>query len=248
MRVINYFKKHRQVSVALFFFGFSFLLLLVCTTSSPLYQVNEWVDSNAYFTMGKGLMNGKVLYRDLFDHKGPFLYLIYGIGYLFSHNSFFGVFVMESLALGVTLYFVYKIAKLFLLGRPAALSAVLFGLLFVAGRHFSQGGSAEEFMAPFLTMALYFAIVILNDGADRPQKAPLFALGFCTAAIFLIKMNIIMALFPIMLVIFVRCLLNKNLRIFFINALFYVAGLCVLFVPFFLYFLATGSLKDFLYA
>ena len=65
--------------------GFAFLfslltaaaLLLICTKSSVLYPFNDWVDANCYFSVGKSMMNGKVLYRDIYDHKGPLLYTLH---------------------------------------------------------------------------------------------------------------------------------------------------------------------------
>ena len=69
-------------------FFLSILFLLICTKSSPLYPFNDWVDSNAFFTMGKGMINGKVLYRDLFEQKGPLLYFIHGLSYLISNKTF----------------------------------------------------------------------------------------------------------------------------------------------------------------
>ena len=67
-------------------------VLLFTTRSSVLFACNNWDDANSYFTMGKGMMNGLVIYRDLYDQKGPFLYLLYGIAYLISNKSFQGVF------------------------------------------------------------------------------------------------------------------------------------------------------------
>ena len=49
-------------------------------------------------------MNGQVLYRDVFDHKGPLLYLVYGIGWLLDHTGFFGVWLLEILAMTAFLY------------------------------------------------------------------------------------------------------------------------------------------------
>ena len=74
----------------------SFVLLLFCTRSSPLYPMNNWDDANSYFSMGKAMMNGMVPYRDLFDQKGILLYFLYGIGYLISHTTFLGVFIIGS--------------------------------------------------------------------------------------------------------------------------------------------------------
>ena len=60
----------------------SFFVLLGTSKNSFLYAFNDWVDANAFFTVGKSIMNGVVPYRDLFEQKGIFLYFIYGFGYL----------------------------------------------------------------------------------------------------------------------------------------------------------------------
>jgi hypothetical protein len=71
----------------LFFLVLSFGVLFVCSASSPLYPINDWTDVNTYFTMGKGVVHGRIPYRDLFDHKGPLLYLLYAVGYLISRDT-----------------------------------------------------------------------------------------------------------------------------------------------------------------
>lgn len=82
-------EKNKRIYLYALLIGYACLLMFFCTKSSPLYIINDWYDANAYFTMGKGMMNGAVPYRDLFDHKGPLLYLLYGIGYLIDSTGFF---------------------------------------------------------------------------------------------------------------------------------------------------------------
>jgi hypothetical protein len=96
-------KNTRNIYIALIVY--TFCLLFFCSKMSPLYAFNEWVDVNAYFTMGKGMMNGHVLYKDLFDHKGPLLYFIYGLGYLIDKAGFTGVFLLQLLANFVTVIY-----------------------------------------------------------------------------------------------------------------------------------------------
>ena len=72
----------------------SFIFLLICTKSSPLYVLNDWYDAECFFTVGKSMIKGKVPYLDLFEQKGPLLFLIYGIASLISNNSFIGVFIL----------------------------------------------------------------------------------------------------------------------------------------------------------
>lgn len=73
------------------------LALLVATSSSPLYATNFWTDTNIYFTIGRGMTRGLMPYRDLFDHKGPLLFILYALGAAISDTSFIGVFALEAL-------------------------------------------------------------------------------------------------------------------------------------------------------
>ena len=38
----------------------AFVILLFASRSSMLYPCNDWNDANSYFSVGKGLFNGKV--------------------------------------------------------------------------------------------------------------------------------------------------------------------------------------------
>ena len=67
-----------QIALLFYFALISFAMLLFATRSSFLYPMNNWDDSNSYFTMGKSMFRGIMIYRDIFDQKGPYLYLIYG--------------------------------------------------------------------------------------------------------------------------------------------------------------------------
>ena len=42
-------------------------VMLFCTRSSFLFPMNNWDDANSYFTMGKSMMHGILIYRDIFD-------------------------------------------------------------------------------------------------------------------------------------------------------------------------------------
>ena len=77
----------------------SAVLLALCSKSSPLYAFNDWMDANIFFTMGRSMLGGRVLYRDVFDHKGPVLYLLYGLAGLVGGTDFRGVLVLEIIAM-----------------------------------------------------------------------------------------------------------------------------------------------------
>ena len=92
-----------QLKRSIWCLGAAALVLALCSKTSPLYAFNDWMDANIFFTMGKSMLSGKVLYRDVFDHKGPVLYLLYGLGWLLDHTDFIGVFVLEICGFSVFL-------------------------------------------------------------------------------------------------------------------------------------------------
>lgn len=48
------------------------LLMLICAGfTSPLYPLYIGTDSSLFLTISKGIINGKIPYIDLFDHKSP---------------------------------------------------------------------------------------------------------------------------------------------------------------------------------
>ena len=51
-------------------FIFSVIMITICSKSSPLYPMNNWDDANCFFTVGKAVGNGEVMYRDIFEQKG----------------------------------------------------------------------------------------------------------------------------------------------------------------------------------
>ncbi len=110
-RNCNFYEK---IFTIFFCFFISFIVLSFTSNNSFLYCANEWVDVNAFFTVGKSMMNGIIPYKDIFEQKGPLVYFIYGIAYLINNTSYIGVFIIEIITMTITLIFANKCIKLFL--------------------------------------------------------------------------------------------------------------------------------------
>jgi len=145
-------------NIWVFCFFLSTIFLLICTKSSPLYPFNDWVDANCIFTVGKGMMNGQVPYRDLYEQKGPFIYLIFGFAYLFSNMSFWGVFLFEVISFAILLFYCNKLALLFVDTKQSLILLPLITICILNLKSFSNGGSAEEFCLPLLAISLYYLL------------------------------------------------------------------------------------------
>ena len=138
-----------------FFLLAAALCLMLASRSSFLYPLNNWDDANSYFSVGKGIFNGKMPYRDIFDQKGMYLYFFYGLCYLVSHTTFIGVFIMEIILGALDIAGMYRIVRLYAgKGVALALAPVSFAMI-VCSRSFWWGGAAEEISLPFYIWGLY---------------------------------------------------------------------------------------------
>ena len=75
------------------------LLMLCCSQSSPIYPINIWDDANCLLTVGRVMRAGGTLYRDIYEQKGPTLYLAHMLAACVSDGGFFGVYLVETLCL-----------------------------------------------------------------------------------------------------------------------------------------------------
>ena len=133
------------------------LMLLLTSQCSPLYPINVWGDANCLLTVGRVMKRGGVLYRDIYEQKGPLLYLIHAAAACLSDTSFSGVYLMEIPALTAALYAAYRLMRLRAGSAFALGAAAVFGALATTGGSFMRGDSAEEFCLPLLTAALAIA-------------------------------------------------------------------------------------------
>ena len=148
--------KHKTIFLILFCFTVALVSLFICSKNSPLYPFNDWVDENAFMTVGKSWVNGVIPYRDLYEQKGPFLYLIFALAYIINNHSFIGVFIFEIVSFTFLLYYASKIIKLYLKDKYIYYIIPLFSAIVTTSPYFVHGGSAEEFTLPFFMYMLCF--------------------------------------------------------------------------------------------
>lgn len=191
---------------------------------------------------GKSWMSGLMPYRDFADSKGPLLWLIYGLGYLVSPHNTYGVFVIETLFYAATFYWLYKIALIFTKNSPQALASSLLMacLYFYPGMHLEI--KAEDFCQLFQVWGLYALIKFVY--LKQPDKKTALLLGISCGCTLLIKYSYCLTLWVVTAGILVFLIKEKKFVSNFM--LCFLSGFCFTILPFFLYFILTGTLKDFL--
>ena len=242
-------KAKKNVPIFLFFAAFAFAILYICTASSPRYATNPWNDSNAFLTVGKAMANGMTVYKDIFEQKGPLLYLIHALACFISDTTFTGVYVMQSLSLCVTAFAAYKLASLYVGTGWSVASAVLTCFVTVNSSCYYYGDSAEEFCLPFLMISIYyFCRYFKNTEQGLPKRSVFFLVGFFAGCVAMIKFTVIGFWFAWAAYISLYTLFaKKDFKKAVINALVFLGGMGAAIVPWIVYFAVKGGLRDFIY-
>ncbi len=228
-----------------FLFLYAFFIMLFFTQSSPFFALNNWDDANAFFTVGKGMALGLIPYKDLFEQKGPLLYAIYELGYLISHTNFFGVYLLESMAMFFDLLLAFKIAKFYLNWLPAALVSLFFPILILNQSAFYFGGSAEEFAIPFLILFLYLILRHFKLFHGKPFSKRFYIVsGLIIGCMLWIKFTFLGGCIGFYIALFIILAGQRKWRELAKAAFYTLIGLVLSSVPWLIYFGVNHALND----
>ena len=223
---------------------YSLVLLFFLSPDSYLRDGFWRCDSAWFYTCGKAWMNGMVPYVDFSDWKGPLLWLIYGVGYLLNDHSYVGVFWMSIPFYTATLFIAYKLCRLFVDAKVAAI-AVSFFPFFLLNSYYHYEVRAEDFCYTFIMLAMYCTCYTMKH-RDAPAATHLrigLAMGAACMCCVLIKWNIALMIMSLMAVTLYDAWRGKALGHSFAGM---VAGFIAPALPFVVCFLVYGNLDDFI--
>jgi len=222
----------------------SFLSLLFFSRSSFLYPFNTWVDSNASLTVGTALMRGKVLYADIVDQRGPFLYLLYGLASLVSSTTFTGVFLLECLSFTGFLYFSYRVATLYVTKNAVVVIPIL-AIIIPSSKAFGLGGSPEELLLPAFTYGLYSLLAFIkNKNLERPSIATFLVNGFLCGVVFWTKYSMLGFYIGFVVALTVTLIVCKHAKQILPSYGLFLGGVVLATIPWFLYFGLHHAIQD----
>lgn len=222
------------------------LMLLFTSRSSPAWPINDWCDANIYLSVGKGMTQGRVVYRDLYDHKGPLLYALHALCALISFDSFLGVYVMEVLLAAAFLYFGYRTIALYAPRSGALLVLPLLAWAVYAAHSFCEGDSAEEMCMPLLAASLWQGMAFLQSGRRRISASGLMAQGALAGCVLWIKFTCLGVQAGLLLALWLRHLTRGEWKSSLRMIGWLLAGFALSTVPWIVYFGVNGAIGDWL--
>ena len=207
-------------------------------------------DNAMYLTMGTALAQGYAPYRDIFDHKGPLLFLLQMLPQLLAGGySTFAVYVQEVLFLFAGLRILCAMAE-----RLGVREDWLLELIYLAclGPAMDGGNLTEEYAAVFILAGLYVAVRVFDGGAalDGPPRKlllPAALMGGFAMLAFLTRANNALGLCGMALGLALYLLLTGRFAHLGFCALGFAAGLLLFALPVVLWLAAQGVLADAFY-
>ena len=182
------------VALAVLFVVVGTVVALVRLRTSPLYPLFNDVNSDVYVfqLVGNSWRYGYVPYRDVFDVKGPFLYLLFGGFAWIRPWSMAPALVFLAVLASCSAWLAYLIARLHGLGRGVAalVSATGCLLIYLGVADVNSSFTCEEIAVPGVLLMLWLVLRWLRTGVEVPA-AWWVVDGMVFAALFWTKYQVI---------------------------------------------------------
>lgn len=224
---------------------FILLLLSICafffrSALLPYNNIPMHIDSQVYIYAAQQVLEGKMLYVDIFDHKGPMMYVLECIGLLFCKNNFIPLWLWQNLFLSTCAMPIvwYSILNY---GKWVTAIALLFSFAFMRSYYTIGDNIPEVFAIGFLFLLCYFLQKIKGEELTKKNY---FFIGVVSACLFLIKANFILFAFPVYVFCLYKIIQQRKFYYLTIIVLSFIAAL----IPFVIYFLYHGALPKVFYA
>jgi hypothetical protein len=226
----SFFLNHRLLAL--------FILLFITLRLPSLFEPYWYGDEGIYLTLGQGIKNGLILYRQIHDNKPPTLYYFAALA-----QTVFGFRLFLLLWMAATVCSFYSLSiKIFSSKHTVTIATLIF--LLVTSIPLLEGNiaNAEIFMLfPTILAASY----LLSAKKTKDFILPGLLLGFA----FTIKIPVFaeMAGFVLFLT-FIQINIFKNFRKCFLNILIFCFSFLLPIILWGLYFFTKNAFPEFLKA
>lgn len=216
----------------------SIICITIASRNSFLYFTNTAPDIHCFITTSKCMLRGDVLYKEVYEHKGPVLYFIYCIALMLSGHSLAGIYFIECISFSAFGIINYKISEFFIKRTELKYLATALTLLFTAtSRSFSEGGQCEEFMLPIISLTLLLSLRhFRHTYPEKFKSSHVIIIGISCALIFWMKYTVTGFYIGLILFIIITEIKEKRLINLLQYSILFIIGFGIGSAPVIIYF------------
>ena len=238
-------------------FFITVLLLIFSTSTSPLYPNEYGIDSAFFRFIGKSILNGKTVYKDIWDNKGPVFYFIQAIGALHGtrNEKISFIFIMQICSMAASIYIMDITDRLEPISKHQRLRFILLSICtFSVCFSFFSGGEAGNLTEEWSFLMICFSMYLLRKYSVNVSQNPAhpcqyaFCHGINFALLAFIRINNAISICAGIFVIGIYLIYKKQWKNIIQNILSGILGVLVITIPIFLYFVQKGALNEMLFA
>ena len=215
-------------------------------TTSPVYsELGDTPDSPIFQIIGKYWIKGSIPYKELWDLKGPYIFLMNAIGFALTGTRT-GVYLVQIVFMTFTLLGIFKINRLYYSSKRAVIMTAV--SLLPLSYIYEGGNLTEEYLLPFLSFSFYYVLQWINK-FERSQKAdhlPVYAVlyGIVLGISLMSRLTNALSLCAAVAVITFTLLYKQEYKNLGLNVWAFAIGFGCSVLPFFLYFNHHQALEE----
>ncbi|MBQ7733821.1 MAG: hypothetical protein IJT58_07375 [Synergistaceae bacterium] len=221
---------------------FTVIAMLCLVNSSPIINTS-WNDSSVFITAGRAMLDGKVMYRDIFDHKGLYIFSINFLEALISTKSLIGVWLIELMFMLANVFIVTKIYQQLYL-KCSVLSSQILVMCILFPLVFEGGNFTEEYTLPFQFLTIYLLVKYINSGEIKHSPFMTLIHALNVAIVLNLRPNHVLMWVPVAVIILCRLLYHREYKNILQNFFAAIAGIALGVMPVLVYAVVHDVLYD----
>ena len=219
------------------------LVILSLLPGLPLLRPLPHRDSAVFIYSGQLILDGRTPYIDVWDHKGPLVYLANAFGLALTDKDLWGIWIVQIGVLLAAVFLAYRLLES-AFGRPAAIVGTVAFLLSATG--LMDGGNYTE----VYTLPLQFAALLIFWRSSRENarlSRVLFsglALGALGMGAFLFRANNAGTVLLVAVALFFALLRARRVQNLFCFVVALLGGAVLVALPVFVFLAGNHALGE----
>lgn len=229
-----------------FFLALSGVVFILTASSwtSPLFPGSYGYDASFFSLVGRGILEGRVPYRDFFDIKGPVFFFIEALGQLLCRDRF-GVVLLQSASITAAVILLYQLCLLYLTKKQAVCVLAVFYFVYITCLW--GGNSVEEMCLPFNMACIYLGVKYLKERTWDKIESPAFFFGLSFGIMALSKVTVAAPMIAVTLTVLLFLAREGQGKKILKCAFFFLGGTAMVAFPVFVYYGTRGALNEMLF-